>query len=353
VSGAVGLKDVAMRAGVSMRTVSNVVRGTGRASDETRQRVLRAVAELGYRPNSAARRLRTGRSGVLSLAVPDLTMPYFAELAAHLLRQAAVHGCTLLVECTGGRADAEFEIALGRTDPLVDGVILSPIALDDAAVAGAAARIPLVLLGERVHDLPATHVMIDNTAAAREATEHLLGGGRRRIAAIGRQDSPNACTSGTRLAGYRQAIEVAGLRYDPALAPPIAGYHRAQGATAMRTLLALPTPPDAVFCFADALAEGALHALRERGLSVPRDVAVVGFDDVEEARYTAPPLTTIAPDKQELARLAVAALLGRIEGPDPLPGTPPTVVMARHRLVIRESSGASGRRYSTASDAIG
>jgi DNA-binding LacI/PurR family transcriptional regulator len=300
------------------------------------------VADLGYRPNSAARRLRTGRSGVLSLAVPDLTMPYFAELAAHLLRQAALHGCTLLVECTGGRPDAELEIALGRTDPLVDGVILSPVALDDEAVANAAARIPLVLLGEGIHDLAAPHVMIDNTAAAREATEHLLRGGRHRIAAIGRQERARAFTSGTRMAGYRQSLEAAGLPYDPALAPPVAGYHRSEGATAMRALLDLPVPPDAVFCFADALAEGALHTLRERGLSVPRDVAIVGFDDVEEGRYTAPPLTTIAPDKQELARLAVAALLGRIDGPRPVPGTPPTVVLAQHRLVVRESCG--GRR---------
>jgi DNA-binding LacI/PurR family transcriptional regulator len=108
----------------------------------------------------------------------------------------------------------------------------------------------------------------------------------------------------------------------------------------MRTLLNLRTPPDAVFCFADALAEGALHALRERGLSVPRDIALVGFDDVEEARYTAPPLTTVAPDKQELARLAVAALLSRIDVPAPASATPPTVVLAPHRLVIRESCGA-------------
>ncbi|QJT01871.1 LacI family transcriptional regulator [Streptomyces asoensis] len=331
----IGLREVAERAGVSMRTVSNVVRGTGRFSETTRERVQHAVEELGYRPNTAARRLRTGRSGVLLLAVPDLSMPYFAELAGHLLREAAGHGRTLLVEATGGRPEAELEIVLGRTDPLVDGVILSPLALDDRAAARAGSTAPLVLLGERVHDLPCPHVTIDNTGAAREATAHLLARGRRRIAVIGRQTVPHAATSATRLAGHRQALERTGLRYDETLAPPVAAYHRADGTAAMRALLDLPEPPDAVFCFADALAQGALHAVRERGLTVPGDVAVVGFDDVEEARYTAPPLTTIAPDKRELARLAVTALVDRTGGRAPAESS---VLIAGHRLVVREST---------------
>ncbi|MET7570682.1 LacI family DNA-binding transcriptional regulator [Streptomyces sp. NPDC005492] len=331
--GRIGLRDVAERAGVSMRTVSNVVRGTGRFSEDTRGRVLHAVEELGYRPNTAARRLRTGRSGVLLLAVPELSMPYFAELAGHLLREAAAHGCTLLVEATGGHPEAELEIALGRTDPLVDGVILSPLTLDDRAAARA--EVPLVLLGERLHDLPCPHVTIDNTGAAREATAHLLARGRRRIAVIGRQTVPYAATSATRLAGYREALAEAGVPYDETLAPAVDAYHRADGATAMRTLLDLAEPPDAVFCFADAMAEGALHSVRERGLSVPGDVAVVGFDDVEAARYTAPPLTTVVPDKGELARLAVKALLERIDGVE---DEEATVLVAGHRLVVRESS---------------
>ncbi|MFD7699986.1 LacI family DNA-binding transcriptional regulator [Streptomyces caelestis] len=329
-----GLKEVAERAGVSMRTVSNVVRGTGRFSEATRERVLRAVEELGYRPNTAARRLRTGRSGVLLLAVPELTMPYWAELAEHLLREAAAHGCTLLVEVTGGRPEAELEIALGRTDPLVDGVILSPLALDDRAAVRAPEPTPLVLLGERVHDLPCPHVTVDNTGAARGATAHLLARGRRRIAVVGRQSAPHAATSATRLTGHRQALEAAGLAYDETLAPPVAAYHRADGAAAAHALLDLPEPPDAVFCFADTLAEGVLHAARERGLSVPGDLAVVGFDDIEAARYTAPPLTTVAPDKRELARLAVTALL---EGVDGVRATRPRVLSAGHRLVVRES----------------
>jgi DNA-binding LacI/PurR family transcriptional regulator len=338
---AVGLKEVAELAGVSMRTVSNVVRGTGRASASTRARVLQAVDELGYRPNPAARGLRTGRSGVLSLALPDLSMPYFAELASIVMREAALHGCTVLVECTEGQPETELRIALGQGDQLVDGVILSPLALDQEAVAEAAAHAPLVLLGERVHDLPCTHVMIDNEQAAREATEHLLALGRRRIAVIGRQQSPHAETSRVRMAGYQAALEAAGQEHDEALAPEVTWYGRADGAAAMTALMRLghATRPDAVFCFADVLAEGAMHAVREAGLRIPEDIAFVGFDDLDQASYAAPPLTTIAPDKQELARLAVNALLDRIEaGPDNPPAIP-TVRYARHRLVVRRSSG--------------
>ncbi|MEV5925911.1 substrate-binding domain-containing protein [Streptomyces cellulosae] len=114
-------------------------------------------------------------------------MPYWAELAEHVLREAAARDCTLLVEVTGGRPEAELEIALGHTDPMADGIILSPLALDDRAAARAANPAPLVLLGERVHDLPCAHVTVDNTAAAREATEHLLARGRRKIGVVGRR----------------------------------------------------------------------------------------------------------------------------------------------------------------------
>jgi DNA-binding LacI/PurR family transcriptional regulator len=343
----VGLKEVAELSGVSMRTVSNVVRGTGRASASTRARVLRAVEELGYRPNAAARGLRTGRSGVLSLAVPGLSVPYFAELADNVMREAALHGCTVLVECTDGRPETELRIALGQGDQLVDGVILSPLALDQEAVAEAETRAPLVLLGERVHDLPCTHVMIDNEQAAREATEHLLALGRRRIAVIGRQQSPYAETSRVRLAGYRAALRAAGLEYDEALAREATWYGRADGAAAMTALLRLggAKRPDAVFCFADTLAEGAMHAVREAGLRIPEDIAFVGFDDLDQARYAAPPLTSVAPDKRELARLAVDALLNRIEGgaaePPGAIGTAGTTTVryAGHRLVVRRSSG--------------
>ncbi|NGN63213.1 LacI family transcriptional regulator [Streptomyces sp. A7024] len=332
------LKDVAEAAGVSIKTVSNVVRGSARVAEPTRERVLRAIDELGYTPNASARHLRTGRSGIIALAVPELVAPYFAELATAVIAAAKERGCTVLIEDTGGDADEELRVACGLSDPLIDGVLLSPLRLDQSQLAGREHRVPLVLLGERDYEVPADHVLIDNVAAAREATAHLLSLGCRRIAAIGREQTPHA-TSQQRLDGYVQALKEAGIGYEERLAPPVPTYTRAAGAEVMRSLLELPEPPDAVFCFTDLLATGALRAAHERGLDIPRDLALVGFDDIEEAQFAVPSLTTIAPDKRQLARLAVEALLARIEGR--VAGgaeAPHATIRAEYELVVREST---------------
>jgi DNA-binding LacI/PurR family transcriptional regulator len=329
------LKDVAARAGVSIKTVSNVVNGYAPVSPETRARVERAVDELGYRPNRSARHLRTGRSGVIALAVPELTTPYFAELASEVIAAARVNGLTVLIEDTGGEPETELRIACGLDDPLIDGVILSPLRLDQSRLADRSRRVPLVLLGEQDYQLTADHVLIDNVTAARQATEHLLDMGYRRIAAIGYLERPPRATAQQRMQGYLLALLEGGVSFEPVLAPPVIGYRRANGAAAMRALLALPEPPDAVFCFNDLLALGAMRTAFEMGVRVPDDLAVVGFDDVEEARYATPSLTTVAPDKGGIARRAVGILVNRIIGADE---RPPAAVHADHRLVIRESS---------------
>jgi DNA-binding LacI/PurR family transcriptional regulator len=333
----VRLKDVAEHAGVSIKTVSNVVRGETHVSDATRERVLRSISELGYRPHASARHLRTGRSGIVALAVPDLTAPYFAELAAAVIAAAKARSYTVLIEDTGGDAEEELRIACGLGSSLIDGVLLSPLNLDQAALASRPRRMPLVLLGERDYSLPVDHVLIDNVAAAREATAHLLGLGHRRVAAIGAQRSATSATAHQRVRGYQEALYEAGVPYDPALTCEVSAYRFADGVRAMRSLLDLPRPPEAVFCFNDLLAAGAVRAAADRGLRVPRDLAIAGFDDVELSRYSVPSLTTVAPDKAELARLAVDALLRRIaDGGE----EPPAVRYAGYRLVVRESSGA-------------
>lgn len=332
----VRLKDVAGHAGVSIKTVSNVVRGEGRVAEATRQRVLRSLDELGYRPNASARHLRTGRSGIIALAVPELGGPYFAELAAAVIAAAKARSYTVLIEETGGDPEEELRIASGGGEPMIDGVLLSPLALDQAALAARSRALPLVLLGERDYAVAADHVLIDNVAAAREATAHLLGLGRRRVAAIGAQRGAATATAHQRLRGYQEALFAAGVPYDPALTPYVAAYHRADGAAAMAALLDLPDRPDAVFCFNDLLAAGAIRTAADRGLAVPADVAVVGFDDIEQCRYAVPSVTSIAPDKEGLARLAVDALLRRVADGAEQPGE---VLHASYRLMVRESSG--------------
>ena len=330
------LQDVALAAGVSPKTVSNVINGTARVTDRTRIRVQRAIDSLGYQPNAAARSLRTGRSGVLALAFPELPSPYFAELAVAVIAAARRHGCTVLMDDTAGDAAAELRVASGLGVPMIDGVILSPLGLDQHELAARERQIPLVLLGEADYGLVCDHVHIDNVAAAREATRHLIDGGHRRIAAIGWQDPAPRATAQQRLLGYTQAMAEAGLPVERALLPPVRSYFRPDGAAAMRRLLKLPDLPDAVFCFNDLMALGALRVAHEAGLRVPEDIALVGFDDVEEAEYAIPSLTTVAPDKTGIAEAAVDALLQRINDGYAEPGR---LIKPGHRLVVRESSG--------------
>ncbi|PZF89481.1 LacI family DNA-binding transcriptional regulator, partial [Micromonospora deserti] len=307
------LKDVAERAGVSVKTVSNVVNGYVHVRPDTRARVEEAIAELNYRPNLSARNLRKGRTGVIALAVPELDIPYFAELARHVVTAAAELGWTVLIDQTGGGREQERVAAAGIGDHLIDGLIFSPLALTAEDLVGLDGT-PMVLLGERVDHGPADHVMIDNVAAAREITAHLIGLGRRRIAAIGSQRTPEGASARLRLAGYTAALSEAGMAYDERLVAPAPAWHRADGATAMRALLASGVRPDAVFCFNDTLALGALRALHEAGLRVPEDVAVAGFDDIEDGRFSVPTLSTIAPDKERIARLSVELLANRLDG---------------------------------------
>jgi DNA-binding LacI/PurR family transcriptional regulator len=302
------LKDVAERVGVSAKTVSNVVNGTGWVTDDLKARVQVAIAELGYRPNVAARNLRNGRSGMIAVALPDLSQPYFAELASDLVRAAQERSITVLINQTDGREDAERRIAEGIDIPVMDGLILSPLALTAADLEHRVDTTPLILLGEHVGETALPHVTVDNTAAARAAVEHLLSLGRRRIAAIGaQQDGPNE-TSVLRLSGYRQALEAAGIPFDPALVGMVDTYHRADGARAAEQLLAAGTEFDAIFAFNDLLALGAMHVVISRGIRVPEQVAVIGFDDIDEATYSTPALSSVAPDTLALARTAIDLL---------------------------------------------
>ncbi|WP_231917746.1 LacI family DNA-binding transcriptional regulator [Microbacterium pygmaeum] len=302
------LKDVAERVGVSAKTVSNVVNGTGWVTDDLRGRVKAAIDELGYRPNVAARNLRNGRSGMIAVALPDLSQPYFAELASDLVRAAQERSITVLINQTDGREDAERRIAEGIDIPVMDGLILSPLALTAADFELRTDTTPLILLGEHVGETEMPHVAVDNTAAARAAVEHLIGLGRRRIAAIGAQQSGPNETSVLRLSGYRQALESAGIPFDPALVATVDTYYRGDGAQAAEALLDGGTPFDAVFAFNDLLALGALHVLGARGVSVPGQVAVIGFDNIEEAGYSTPALSSVAPDTLALARTAIDLL---------------------------------------------
>lgn len=330
----VSLKDVASVAGVSIKTVSNVVNDYPFVSDSTRARVREVIDELGYRPNFSARRLRNGRSGLVALSLPELT-PYFAELAEQVVAAAERRGFTVLIDRTGGERRHERLVAGGIRDNLTDGTIASPLSMTAEDVDKLLGH-PIVLLGERLSHVGVDHVAIDSVGAASTAVNHLVRIGRRTIAALGTGRRP-AGTVALRQRGYEQALAAAGLHRDRSLYGDVELFHREPGYLGMQRLLRMRPDLDAVFCFNDLLAFGALRALAEAGRRVPEDVAVVGFDDVQECRYSMPPLSSISPDKRAVAECAMELLVQRMHQTAP---EQPQEIFPDYRLVVRQSSVA-------------
>ncbi|MCT9871294.1 LacI family DNA-binding transcriptional regulator [Paenarthrobacter aurescens] len=313
---AVTMNDVARVAGVSLKTVSNVINNYEFIRPTTKQRVLDAIDELGYETNLTARSLRSGKTSMLGLVLADLSIPYYAELASDIMKVAWARGYRVLVEQSGNEPDHEKAALQGQFRTLTDGLLFIPLALDAEQIIAAAGKKPLVLLGEYVQDPRLDMVLIQNHRAAAAVTTHLLAGGRRRIAVVGAHDGDTTGSGGLRLEGYKAALADAGVEYDPALVVPC-DWRRDGGADAIARLLDSGVEFDAVFGLNDALALGALHELLVRGKKVPQQVAVAGFDDIDEARFASPSLTTVAPGRAEIAERAVELLINRIESKTP------------------------------------
>lgn len=330
----VTLRDVAIRAGVSVMTVSNVVRGYRHVSPRTRERVQTAIDELGYRPNISGRSLATGRSRVLALAVPDLRRPYFAELAHVFARVSTARGYRLLLEETGGTPDGERSVLRDLEAGIVDGVVIHPQALTAAELEGLRRDTPLVFLGEDPRPPTADQVAIDNVVAAEEALAHLVALGRRRIGFLGHEIGAPSRPSELRIEGYRRGLERAGLPFDAALLVARGAGDAVGAERALRAALDAGLAVDGLLCRDDLAAVGALRALQQRGLAVPGNVAVVGWDAIDLTASTVPSLTSVAPDTRSLGERALDLLLERMDEPD-LPGRQVTV---GHHLVVRESA---------------
>ena len=330
------LRDVAELAGVSPRTVSNVVNGYARVTPATREKVERAIQELDYRPNVLARNLANGKSGQIVVVVPYLDTPYFAELLQAIIPAARKGGYNVLVDQTDGDRQHEEElIGRGSRGFLFDGMIISPLGLSQADLSSRDPALPLVVVGERSSDGTFDHVGIDDIAASTDAVSHLISLGRRRIAAIGDQPYATGEAAQLRTRGFRAAHAAAGLPVDDSLIITTARFNRIDGATAMAALLDRDDRPDAVFCYSDLVASGAIHTIIGRGLRVPEDVAIIGYDDIEDGRYAQPTISTISPDKTAIAQLAVERLILRMTSPEPVPGIE---LLAQHRLIPRQST---------------
>jgi DNA-binding LacI/PurR family transcriptional regulator len=330
------IAEVARQAGVGVATVSRVLNGSPAVREQTRQRVLDAIAELGYAPNPAARALSTGRTLSVGVVAPFFTRPSVIERVrgiSHVLAGAGYRMVLFDVERPG--QDAEFfRVLPGGLDGLLSISLCPPQADLDRF---AAAEMPVVLVDYPHEHLPSVHT--DDIAGGRLATEHLLELGHERIAFIGdfEHNYHGFTSSAMRRVGYQEALCAAGLEVDSQLVRR-ASHGREPATVLTRELLDLTDPPTAIFAASDTQAMGVLEAADELGVAVPDDLAVVGYDDIEIARYTG--LTTIAQPLEESGAVGAHLLLIALEGEQAAGRQLPV------RLVVRSTtSGATdGRR---------
>lgn len=324
------LEAVAARAGVGRGTVSRVVNGSPKVSERAREAVLRAIEELGYVPNPAARTLVTRRTDTVALVVSESEErvwgePFFAGIIRGISAGLSATGLQLLLAMAQTPAEHE-RLEHYLTGHHVDGALLLSLHGDDPLPRRLEERgLPTVTAGKPLGRTPVACVDADNEGGARQAVQHLVDRGRRRIAAIaGPQDMQVGVD---RLRGYRE------LNPGPDLVAQ-GDFSEDSGAAAMRELLERDPDLDAVYAASDPMAIGAMHVLRAAGRSIPGDVAVVGFDDSRMARHTEPPLTTVHQPVEEMGRAMAELLVARIQGREP---ESPVVVLDT-RLVVRESS---------------
>lgn len=320
----VRLTDVAKLAGVSMKTVSNVVHNYEHVTPQMRARVQAAIDQLGYKPNLTARRLVTGKTGMIALAIPETNHPYFSTIADAVVNAASERGYRVLIEQTDSNIENEQAVLRDREAGLVDGVIFQPSKVTSLEISQLQSDTPLVLLGEAAIPLTVDHVMIDNIEAAKQATKHLLDLGCKRIAFLGDVEGDLGGATVRRLAGFQAALGEAGIMEDQSLVFRVDSFSAPAAKKSVIDAVRAGVVMDGILCRDDRFAVGALQALRELGLRSPEDVKVIGWDDSELAQTSYPSLTSVSPDRMALAKTAVGLLLERIAG---------HTGAGRHRLV--------------------
>jgi DNA-binding LacI/PurR family transcriptional regulator len=330
------LQEVARVAGVSPSTVSRAISRPDMVNAETRERVEAAVRELGYQPSRVARRLRVahGYSDLIGLVIPDLQNPFFADLARGVEDVAARHGYTVLIGNSDESVEKEARYLNAMQAEAVDGIILPPSCEGrSAAIDLARAGVPLVCVDRRLDKARVDTVVVDNVRGAAEATEHLIALGHRRIGYL--EGKQGVSTSRERLEGYHTALARSGIEKDPALV--LAGDSRPEsGRRLAAKLLESADRPTALVVGNGMMTLGALEAIHARGLRIPEDVAVVGYDDMPWALALTPALTVVRQPGYELGSRAMELLRQRIREP----ARSITTVMLQPELVVRGSSGA-------------
>jgi LacI family transcriptional regulator len=329
------LKDIARKSGLSVSIVSRVLNKKSakyRISKETEHRVLRTAKEMNYRPNQVAVSLRLKKTHAIGLVAPDLSNPFFAFIIKSAQGAAHQLGYSLVVCDTDENPQLEVVQVNMLWSKGIDGLVVMPVGQDshhfDPLIRN---NVPIVMVDRSFDQLNASSVVIDNRAGAFEAVEHLIAKGHRRICII--QGLPDTSTCKGRLQGYMDALHKHGIPLDESL---IVGhdFRRENGYIETKFILRSRTPPSAIFTTSDLITLGALQAISEEGLEVPKDISIVGFDDIESAEFFRCPITAVAQPKEHIGEIAVKLLVDHIKAQGEYE---PKHIVLKPTLIVRNS----------------
>ncbi|HOA25852.1 MAG TPA: LacI family DNA-binding transcriptional regulator [Aggregatilineales bacterium] len=326
------IQDVAARAGTSPSTVSRVLTGSAPVSEGLRQSVERAIAELGYRPSLVARSLKTQTTYTVGLLVNDITNPFFSALARGVEEEANGQGYSLILCNTNEDPERELKYLQILRDKQVDGIIFGPTGRNDEFIRSLAGRIPLVQIDRQMPGLDAPAVLVDNEKAAYQATRLLVERGHERIAMLGW--GMDITTSTEREAGYERALREAGIALDTRLLARPSQFSHSTLVRAAEELLAQQPRPTAIFAANNRFGIATLAAIRRFNLTVPDDVALVVFDDIDAFSLMSPSITAVAQPALEMGRVAMDLMLRLIRTADE---AVPPVTLLPTELIVRES----------------
>lgn len=327
----VSIKDIARAAQVSHSTVSRALRQSPLVNPDTAEKIRRIAAESGFRASAVARSLATSRTNTIGVVVTSIADPFVAEVVNGIEEEAIAHNYSVFLANCNADPGRELKVVHSFEDRRVDGIVVTASRVG-ALYASVLERmqIPIVLLNNQHPSRFAHSVLIENFEASRRAVRLLVELGHKRIAYIG--DRFGYSSDSERFSGYRSALDEADIPFLPELV--VHGDGKLEGAgPAVEKLLAAAELPTAVFCYNDMTAIGALQVIRARGLRVPADISLVGFDDLPLASYMDPPLTTVRQPKQEMGRLAMQVLLKLMAG-----STAEQNITVKGELIVRQST---------------
>ena len=327
----VTLRDVAHHVGVSVTTVSNVVRGWPYVASETRQRVQEAIVELGYSPHPIAQSLRTGQMQQIGFIVPDLADPYFSSMVSVAEDVAQEHHYSVMVYTTHEDARREAECIRKATNRLVDGLLIAHVAEQPHISRIRDVTVPIVTIDRIPENYDGPWCSLNNFRVAQLAMQHLCDLGHTRIAHLA--GPGGASPAKDRREGYFAALNEYGLSYRRTLESPI-GWGSQMGYDMTAEILSDDALPTAIFASNDRLAIGAMRAIQDGGLQVPGDISIVGVDDIEVCQYLNPPLTTVRQPLLDMARVGIDMLLSLIRGEQPAA----MQVLLEPTLTLRQST---------------